>query len=576
MWSHRVVRSLEETQLEDTMKLTIRILTALVFGFAALGMPLVSIAQNSQAPAAPQHHHYNVVDLGTLGGSQSFLNEEGAPLFPGSTILNRAGAVAGISDTSVPDPFAPNFCYGADCDVMYAFRSQNGIQSNLGVLPQNPAVGAQTPCLDCAWSSWAFWISDNGFVAGESENNAIDPLVGAPASLAVLWKDGKIINLGTLGGEESVAGAVNSRGEVVGAALNSISDPFPGRYPDAEFFIFGNGTESHAFLWQEGKMQDLGTLGGPDSAAFLLNEPGQIAGASDVDYASNVVTGGPTVHPFLWQQGKMLDLVAHAPAGMFGGTYGSVSGLNDRGQVAGTMNLTGDLNWHSFLWDAGQITDLRTLGGLNSTAVALNIAGHVVGNSDVTAICEACAPGNQKQLHHPIFWKDGVLTDIGVVSGDTAGTAYSVNANDQVVGRTTFCVKVNTNDTCEGLRQIYHGFLWENGSLADLQTLALPGSGFTVNDALNINDRGEIVGYGALPNGDQHVILLVPCDENHPNVPGCDYSLVNAAAVQSSAAPAPTANAAATPASLTPSEMQDRIRALQTKRNRRFGILAPK
>jgi uncharacterized membrane protein len=107
---------------------------------------------------------------------------------------------------------------------------------------------------------------------------------------------------------------------------------------------------------------------------------------------------------------------------------------------------------------------------------------------------QACAPGNQKQLHHPIFWKDGVLTDIGVVSGDTAGTAYSVNANDQVVGRTTICAQVNTNDTCEGLRKQYHGFLWENGSLADLQTLALPGSGFTVNDALNINDRGEIAG----------------------------------------------------------------------------------
>jgi len=250
----------------------------------------------------------------------------------------------------------------------------------------------------------------------------------------------------------------------------------------------------------------------------------------------------------------MIDLVAHAPAGMFGGSYGSVSALNDTGQVAGTMYLTGDLTWHSFLWDAGEINDLGTLGGAITTAVALNNAGHVVGRSDVTAVCEICAAGDQKQLHHPFFWKDGAITDIGVVSGDTVGTAYSVNANDQVVGRTDLCTKVNPNDSCDNASKIYHAFLWQKGSLADLQTLILPGSGITVNDALNINDRGEIVGFGALSSGDQHVVLLIPCDENHPNIAGCDYNLVSAAAVQSGSASI----------------------ALPAKRNRRFGVLAPK
>jgi probable HAF family extracellular repeat protein len=498
---------------EEIVKNKLNLLFASLGLIAALALPLASFAQDTEATSKPKHHHYKVVDLGTLGGPQSFLNAEGVPQFPGSAVLNRGGAVAAIGDTSSPDPFNP-FCYGSDCDVMYAFHWQDGVQTNLGVLPQNPAAGAQAPCLDCAWSSWAFWISDNGLVAGESENNAIDPLVGAPSSLAVLWKDGKIINLGTLGGNESVAGAVNNRGEVAGAALNSISDPFPGRYPDSGYFIFGNGTESHAFLWRDGKMQDLGTLGGPDSAAFLLNERGQVAGASDVDFTSNVVTGGPTVHPFLWQHGKMFDLVAHAPAGMFGGTYGSVSGLNDRGQVTGTMNLTGDLTWHSFLWDEGEITDLGTLGGSITTAEGLNNAGHVVGRSDVAALCEACPPGDQKQLHHPFIWKNGVITDIGLLPGETAGTAYCVNAMDQVVGQTALCTKVNPNDSCESLH--YHGFLWESGSIVGLQTLILPGSNFTVTDAVNINDRGEIVGIGALPNGDQHVILLIPSDEDHP------------------------------------------------------------
>jgi probable HAF family extracellular repeat protein len=463
---------------------------------AALALP-VRLAAQEQKEEKNAHHHYKVVDLGTLGGPQSFLNEEGVPLFPNTYVLNRAGVVAAIGDTATPDPFNP-LCFGQDCDVIHAFSWVDGVQTDLGVLPQNPVTGPQAPCLDCSWSSWAYWISDNGMIAGTSENNAIDQLVGAPTSLAVLWKDGKIINLGTLGGNESVAVAVNTRGEVVGAALNSTSDPYPGRYPDANFFIFGNGTESHAFLWCKGRMQDLGTLGGPDSVAFFVNERGQVAGTSDVDYASNVVTGGPTVHPFLWRDGKMIDLIAHAPAGMFGGTYGTITGLNDRGQIAGIMNLTGDSSWHSFLWDEGEITDLGTLGGVITAAEGLNNTGHVVGRSDVTTICEACPPGDKKQLHHPFIWKDGVMTDLGVLPGDTAATAYSVNGKDQVVGQAALCTKVRSSDGCHSL--VYHAFLWENGSLAGLQGLLVPGSNVTLNNAININDRGEIVGLGVLPN----------------------------------------------------------------------------
>ena len=107
--------------------------------------------------------------------------------------------------------------------------------------------------------------------------------------------------------------------------------------------------------------------------------------------------------------------------------------------------------------------------------------------------------------------------------------------------------------------------------MVDVNALIVPESLIEVISEFDINDQGEIAAQGLLPNGDVHAVLLIPCDENHPNVQGCDYSLVNAAAVQSSAAPNPTANA-----TLTPSELQDRIRTLLTKRNRRFGVPAPK
>jgi hypothetical protein len=171
-----------------------RIITMMLF---ALAVPIGVAAQGNGTRNNAKHHHYKLIDFGTFGGPSSGLDTPGGPPeFPFVRVLSRAGAVTGSGDTSISDPF----CYlGGGCLVGYVFRAQDGVQSNLGVLPQNPIGGPQTPCFDCAWSTFAYWISDNGLVAAESEDNAIDPLTGAPVSLAVLWKDGQIVNLGTLG-----------------------------------------------------------------------------------------------------------------------------------------------------------------------------------------------------------------------------------------------------------------------------------------------------------------------------------------------------------------------------------------
>jgi len=507
-----------------------------VFVLAAFTVVCAAVAQDEAAKGkGAKHHHYKVVVMAPFGGpTSSFDTAAGLPSTGVTRILNQKGEEIAGADTPIPDP------YGfVDGQVNYVFRWQNGVQKNLGVLPQNPVVGPQTACYDCAWSTFAFWIADNGFVAGTSEDNAINPLTGLPASLAVLWKNNdEIVNLGTLGGMESQAAAVNNKRDVVGLAENSTMDPFPGRCPqDCEFLIFGNPTEVHAFLWGNGTMQDLGTLGGPDSTALYVNDGGQVAGVSDVDYNTNASTGGPTVHPFIWENGTMHDLIADAPVGMFGGTQGMAAWLNERGRVTGTMNLPGDATWHSFFWDRGVIQDLGTLGGINTTAEAMNNAGSVVGRSDVTAICTACPSGNQLQLHHPFVWNNGVMTDLVLLPGDTAGNASSINARNQVVGQTEQCTGVRSDDTCEAT--LYHAVLWENGSVVDLQTLLIPGSGIAISSANgephDINDRGEISGQGPLPDGSMRAILLIPCDDSHPNVEGCDYSMVDADSVQSSA-----------------------------------------
>jgi len=314
----------------------------------------------------------------------------------------------------------------------------------------------------------------------------INPLVGGPESRAVLWKkDGQIVDLGTLGGNDSVANGINNDGLVVGGALNDIPDPFS--FP-------GLGTQARAFLWQSGFMQDLGTLGGPDAFATAINERGQVVGVSMTDSTPSPTTDFPTFHPFFWQNGTMLDL------GSLGGTQASPAALNSRGQVAGTSNLAGDLTFHPFLWDAA-LQDLGTLGGSVGYGNSLNEAGEVVG--------AAATAGDE--VGHAFFWRNGVMTDLGTINDDPCSIAHAINIRDQVVGTSTDC---HGNEL--------HGFVWQpGGPMIDLNAFVPPASDLIVTDGESINDRGEISASGMLPNGNFHAILLVPCGSNPPDGDGC-------------------------------------------------------
>src|SRR5262249_19263231 len=142
-------------------------------------------------------------------------------------------------------------------------------------------------------SSFAVSLNAIGNIAGLSQNGLIDPLTGTPEQYAVLWQNGQIINLGALGGNGSVAVAINNKGQAVGAAANTVSDQF------SLSAVLGGptfATQTRAFLWENGVMHDLGTLGGPDSFAWFVNDGGQAAGISYTDSTPNDTTGIPTLH----------------------------------------------------------------------------------------------------------------------------------------------------------------------------------------------------------------------------------------------------------------------------------------
>jgi probable HAF family extracellular repeat protein len=370
--------------------------------FGALAIPVRLVAQ-AQKEAKSEHQRYKFIDIGTLGGPASYSSAEG----DGSLVLNNRGMVAAYGDTSAADPYAPK-CFDADCYLAQAFRWQNGVTTDLGALPgaNNSAISG---------------INERGWIAGFSENGVIDPVAGFPAVHAVLWKDGEIIDLGTLGGYESNAVSVNNEGQVVGfSTINATPDPFS--------FI---GAPTHTFIWKNGVMQDLGTLGGPDSfpSAGGINERnGLVAGGSYINSTPNSVTDAcgqnvPTMDPFLWRNGKMLDL------GTLGGTCGFAVVANNRGQVVGLSDLAGDLEIHPFLWDRGTLTDLGTFGGDYGQPFWINDEGDVVGIANY--------PGNL--MWHGFLWRQGVMTDLGTVAGDTCSEAESINSEGQVVGASGIC-----------------------------------------------------------------------------------------------------------------------------------------
>jgi probable HAF family extracellular repeat protein len=509
------VPSRMNTQKEQRMKNNLTAALAAMTLFAALAAPIQLAAQEQQ----PSKHHprYRLVDLGTLGGPQSY--QQGF-----DQNVNNHGTVVAWADTSLPDPF-PAACFNPDCFASHGFQWHNGVLTDLGAL----APG---------WSSAAVWISDNGLVDGVSQNGMIDPLTGSPETRAVIWKGGHIVDLGTLGGNESFAIGINNLGQVVGGATNKAPDPF-------------FGTQTRAFRWENGAMQDLGTLGGPDATAYVVNNRGQVIGASFTNSTPNAVTDDcgqnvPTQDPFLWEPptsdfptGRMIDL------GSLGGTCGFPTLINSRGQVVGQSDVAGDASFHAFFWQSGTLRDLGTFGGNYAAATWLNDAGDVVG--------WATPPGDQTA--QAFLWNNGVMTNLGTLPGYPCSDADAINSRGQVVGGASDCL---TSDT--------RAFLWEQGGpMVDLNRLVAPGSALQLTIAYDINDRGEIAGEGILANGDTHAFLLTPCGDGDA---ACGDSAVTN---QSGPAPGAQPGTAAAPA-LTGPGMLDRLRARGLPGRRTRGL----
>jgi probable HAF family extracellular repeat protein len=268
-------------------------------------------------------------------------------------------------------------------------------------------------------------INSAGQVAGVSGTAGGD-------NHAVLWKNGDITDLGTLGGSSSEAFGINNAGQVVGKSETA----------EGEF---------HAFLWEKGVMTDLGTPGGTSSAAIDINARGQI------------LVGGSDGSVGVWERGIITSLAL--PAGSSGCTP---TGINAAGRVVGQCGVGQSIR--SELWDRAAVTDLGTLGGSVTAATAISASGRVIGISR-----EQPDEGSR-----PFLWERGTMTNLSTQGAPNGFIPNAINAAGQIVG---------INATGGQL----HATLWHHGATVDLG--ALPGEdtyAFDINAAGQV--VGQTVG----------------------------------------------------------------------------------
>jgi probable HAF family extracellular repeat protein len=311
-----------------------------------------------------------------------------------------------------------------------------------------------------------------------------------------------VTDLGTFNDVQSAeAFEVNEAGQAVGRASN------------------------RAFLWQNGSKTDLGTLpGGTSAVANALNEAGQIVGAS------NFALGSPT-RAVRWSSGTITNLTPDLPPDQ----GSSAAAINEPGQIV--VNASG----LAFLWQNGSRKSLGHLGGGFSFAHDINDNGLVVGasyTSDMTPL---------GLMQHPFVWENDLMTDLGLLPGDEDGGAAGINSLGQIVGSSgrtdpdtyesfykaflysngsmvalpvpsseAYAGDINDDGVIVGSMRAaggfssFHGWIYADGVVTNLNHLIPQGSGLHIRSAHSINNAGQIAATAFDDRGHYHAVLLTP------------------------------------------------------------------
>jgi probable HAF family extracellular repeat protein len=333
-------------------------------------------------------------------------------------------------------------------------------------------------------------INDGGWVAGWS--NRPDG-----TRHAAQWSNGSITDLLTLGGPNSTVPwpGLNNDGMIVGISQTAEVDPLNEDWScEAGAFLPGGTTNliCRGFVWQNGVMRELPTLGGHHGFAAGVNNHGRIVGWAETPVHDP--TCSPTsaqvlqFRAVIWdpKNGSKGKIKTRALRPFPGDSTSAATAINDRGQAVG---ISGDCDQavgrysarHAVLWDKnGKVTEIPNLGGTSwHTPMDINAQGDVVGFSNPDEPGDAVG----EFISRAFLWISGrdTVEDLKVLPGDLFSEAFAINSHRQVVGISF------------GGPNGARAFLWQNGVLTNLNDLVNIAPDVLLS-AQDINDAGQITG----------------------------------------------------------------------------------
>lgn len=267
--------------------------------------------------------------------------------------------------------------------------------------------------------------------------------VSLNVSKAFFYDGSSIRDMGTLGGSQSFAAAINDAGQITG------------------FSYLAGDQVLHAYRWSaQTGMIDLGVpSGGADSEGYALNSRGDVAGRWNTTTAS---------FPFRWSASRGITDLAQADY-----TSMEARAIDDTGMVAG-HGFTNLFTRHVLVWPRkGAVIDIGHLGGGSAEVIGVSAQGQVMGNSSLA-----------NGLNRAYVWTRGNgIQDLGAAGG-IESLARVGSTNGRVVGLIRFSSENGS---------VVHGFLWTpRVGMVDIGTL----NGIN-SIALGVNNKGQVVGWSS-------------------------------------------------------------------------------
>ncbi len=345
-------------------------------------------------------------------------------------------------------------------------------------------------------------INNQTWVAGYSR------LAGNQSRHATLWRNGSLLDLGTLGGPNSSVtwNVKDTGGVIVGISQTATPEPLGEYWSSAAFYgpPYNIGFINLGFVWEQNQMRGLPTFpGGNNGFATGANNLRQVVG-----WAENGVHDGACVspqvlqfRPAMWTLGPP-DQIQDLPL-IPGDTSGAATAINDNGQIVGISGICDQAVGrhtarHAVLWENGGVTDLGNLGAQWwNTPTAINQRGDVVGFDGDPAFVEG-------DIVHAFMWtrEDGIrhLKPLqGRSPKHVDSEAYGINEARQVVGI-----------SCDANFVDCRAVIWDHGNTpTDLNELKGSYSA-RLESAKDINDNSEIAGRAIDGNGVRTAYLAIP------------------------------------------------------------------